>query len=231
MNDELEVAQRHLKRGQIYRSCASPDDAPRYVRILNRHPGTDRYRIADAATGRRPRDIDGRRLHPYEVGRGDAPRRTGYVLTDPHDFVIELTERALFGHRHPFIITGSAFSRDVRRGGFLRILPAVDAKATLNAVQTVVSVLETACFDVEPAPDFEDELRVRFRGEPYCPAMHASGRGRLYCSRARDHEGDHQDDRIMSTWPNTRVLNPPPWWLPARGPQAEHAATARQSRS
>ncbi|MEH0415968.1 hypothetical protein [Streptomyces sp. B21-083] len=51
MDDELSVAQVHLQRGQIYRSCASASGPPRYVRILDRDRGTDRYRVADAVTG------------------------------------------------------------------------------------------------------------------------------------------------------------------------------------
>ncbi|AVH61820.1 MULTISPECIES: hypothetical protein [Streptomyces] len=233
MDDELPVAQVHLQRGQIYRSCASASGSPRYVRILERDRGTDRYRIADAVTGRRPRDIDGRRLHPYEDGRGGALRRTGYVLVDPHEFVNELIERALFGgrHRHPFVIAGSAFSRDVYRGGFLRVWPDADAdteaEAALNAVRAVVSALETASFDVEPAPGIEDEIRVRFGGKLTCPAMHSSGRGRWYCDRERGHEDDHQDDRLLEDWPNTRAPVAPPWWLPA--PTAPGRAPSRTS--
>ncbi|MDV7220427.1 hypothetical protein [Streptomyces prunicolor] len=191
MDDESNVAQVHLQRGQIYQACASLGGPPRYVRILERYPLTDRYRIADAATGRRPRDVDGRRLHPYEDGRGGTVRWTGYVLVDPHEFVTELTHRALFSSRHPFVITGSAFSRDVRRGGFLRVQAAANTEATLNAVRAVVSALETASFDVELSPGIEDELRVRFDGKLLCPAMHASGRGRWYCDRTRGHEDDH----------------------------------------
>lgn len=215
MDDELNVAQVHLQRGQIYQLCASLGGPPRYVRILERYPRTGRYRIADAATGRRPRDIDGNRLHPYEDGRGGAVRRTGYVLVDAHEFVTELTERVLFKSRHPFLITGSAFSRDVRRGGFLRVQAAADAEVTLNAVRAVVSALETASFDVELAPGIEDELRVRFDGKLLCPAMYASGRGRWYCDRARGHTDDHQDDRLLEDWPNTGLPALPPWWLPA----------------
>jgi hypothetical protein len=215
VDDELPVAQVHLQRGQIYRSCASTSSPPRYVRILDRDRGTDRYRIADAATGRRSRDIDGRRLHPYEDGRGGALRRTGYVLVDPHEFVTEVTHRALFGGRHPFVIAGSAFSRDVYRGGFLRVWSDADAEAALNAVRAVVSALETASFDVEPSLGTEGEIRVRFGGKLTCPAMHSSGRGRWYCDRERGHEDDHQDDRLLEDWPNTRAPVPPPWWLPA----------------
>ncbi|MEU2732557.1 hypothetical protein ABZ650_33085 [Streptomyces griseoviridis] len=135
----------------------------------------------------------------------------------------EMTERALVRGRHPFVITGSAFSRDVYRGGFLRVRSGADAQAALSAVRAVVSALETASFDVEPSLATEDEIRVRFGGKLTCPAMHASGRGRWYCDRERGHEDDHQDDCLLEDWPNNRTPGPPPWWLPA--PASLTAAT------
>ncbi|WP_330293458.1 hypothetical protein [Streptomyces sp. NBC_00576] len=142
------------------------------------------------------------------------------MLVDPHEFVNEVIEHALFRDRHPFVVTGSAFSRDVYRGGFLRVRPEVDAEATLKAVRAIVSALEAASFDVEPTPGIADEIRVRFGGKLICPVMHASGRGRWYCDSTRGHEDEHQDDRLLEYWPNTRASGPvpPPWWLPAPAP-------------
>ncbi|MEH0415967.1 hypothetical protein [Streptomyces sp. B21-083] len=129
----------------------------------------------------------------------------------------EVTERALIGGRHPFVIIGSAFSRDVHRGGYLRVWSDADAEAAMNAVRAVVSAVEAASFDVEPTPGIEDEIRVRFGGKLTCPAMHSSRLGRWYCDRDRGHRDDHQDDRLLEDWPNTHATGPvpPPWWQPA----------------
>ncbi|MER8090944.1 hypothetical protein ABTZ57_39240 [Streptomyces sp. NPDC094048] len=71
----------HLKRGQVYRSCAVTAGPPRYVRILVRAPGRRRVTIVDAATNRRERDVDVGQLHPYPVGPWGGQHRRGYVHT------------------------------------------------------------------------------------------------------------------------------------------------------
>ncbi|MFF7241744.1 hypothetical protein [Streptomyces collinus] len=119
--------------------------------------------IADAATGRREREVDANRLHAYPTRSGE-PRRTGYALADTHDGLTLLTERAL--RAYPYAISGSASDQDARRGRYLRLQPDV----SVQAVWVLVSTLEAAARPVEPAATVADELRVRYRGMDRCPS-------------------------------------------------------------
>ncbi|MDX3166008.1 hypothetical protein PV516_19660 [Streptomyces scabiei] len=198
----------HLKCGQVYRACASPDDAPRFVRIV-RHARAGRIRIAEAATGRREREVDVRQLHEYPTHNGSR-RRTGYALEDTHEWFWRLTGRAVRGH--PYTVSASAIDQDARRGGYLRLEPEVD----LEAVRALVSGLETAGWTVETTTIAQDELRVRYAGTDYCPSMYLlKGEGRQYCTGLRDHADSHQDDRTLERWDDT-VPQSPAWWLPGQ---------------
>ncbi|MCZ4124995.1 hypothetical protein [Streptomyces sp. H39-S7] len=203
----------HLERGQIYRACTPVDRPPRHARILGRHPGGRSYRIADAATGQRERDIDVGRLHQDPVGRAGAERRTGYVHVSTHEWFIDLVDQALRGH--PYIVAGSAVGQDARRGGTLRLRPEV----TLEAVRAIAAALEAATWTVEPSLGAVDELRVRYLGRTSCPAIYRSpGEPTWICERGRGHRGEHQDQRTLGAWENEHQQVPelPAWWLPGQ---------------
>jgi hypothetical protein len=202
----------HLERGQIYQACAPADRPTRYARILVRHLGGRSYRIADAATGKRERNIDAGRLHPYPVGRGGTERRTGYVHVPTHDWFIDLVDQAL--HDHPYIVAGSYVEQDARRGGALRLQPNVD----LDAVRAIVAALQAAAWTVEPSLEAVDELRVRYQGQTHCPAIHRSSGETWICERGRRHHGEHQDQSTYGAWKNEHQHVPenPAWWLPGQ---------------
>ncbi|MEY9997516.1 hypothetical protein ABIE67_009635 [Streptomyces sp. V4I8] len=188
----------HLKRGQVYAPCGQPKETARYVRIVR--PGGKRVLIADAATGRREREVDANRLHEYPTRNG-LPQRTGYALADTHEWLTLLTDLAL--RKYPYTISASAIDQDVRRGGYVRLEPNVALEATL----------ETADWTVEPTTTAVDELRVRYRGKDRCPSMLiVPTEGRQYCTRWRDDHDEHQDDQTLHQWKDA-TPQPPAWWL------------------
>jgi hypothetical protein len=70
-----------IQPGQTYRSC-DPRGGPR-IRIVRYEPGWNRADVVDATTGKQPRRIVVRDLHPTATTRTGQPRRTGYVLEQP----------------------------------------------------------------------------------------------------------------------------------------------------
>ncbi|MER0443152.1 hypothetical protein ABR738_00925 [Streptomyces sp. Edi4] len=200
----------HLEPGQVYRACAPADGPPRYVRILEHHVGGERCWIADAATGKRERDISAGQLHEYAITRNGTERRKGYVHVPTHDWLMDLVDRAQRGH--PNIIDSSAVDQDARRGGILLLRP----KVPVEAVRAVAAALEAAGWTVEPALEAADVLRVRFQGQSLCPARDRSSGETWFCGRARGHSGDHQDDRTGGAWDNEGVPERIAWWLPGR---------------
>ncbi|MGW1039474.1 hypothetical protein [Streptomyces sp. NPDC002547] len=195
----------HLRRGQVYAPCGQPEGAaPRYVRIVR--PGGRRVRIADAATGRREREVDAGRLHEFPTHNG-VPRRTGYTLVETSEWLWDLTGRAL--REYPYTVSATSIDQDVSRGGFVRL----EAQPDLAAVRLLVAALEAANWTVEPATIYPDELRVRYQGQTRCPSMYAvPSEGRQYCTRWRGHSDEHQDDRTLYQWVDD-TPQPPPWWL------------------
>lgn len=183
----------HLKRGQVYAPCGQPEDAvARYVRIVR--PGGKRVRIADAATGRREREVDVNRLHEFPTRNG-VERRTGYFLVETREWLWDLTDRAL--RKYPYTISSTSLGQDVSRGGFVRL----EQGPAVEAVRILVATLEAAAWTVEPATTHIDELRVRFQGKNRCPSMYvAPGDGRQYCTRWRGHSDEHQDDLTLYQW-------------------------------
>ncbi|MGW0337072.1 hypothetical protein ACWD0J_35485 [Streptomyces sp. NPDC003011] len=163
--------------------------------------------IADAATGRREREVDVNRLHQFPTRNG-LVRRTGYALAETHEWLQNLTDRAL--RAYPYTISGSAIHQDVHRGGFLRLEP----EPAVEAVRILVATLEAANWTVEPSATAGDELRVRYAGQHRCPSMHAiPSEGRQYCTRGRGHSDEHQDDETLYMWTDD-TPQPAPWWLP-----------------
>lgn len=70
----------HIKPGQVYRSC-DPRGGPT-IRIVRYEPGWNRAQVVDAATGKQPRRILAKDLHPTDTTRGGTARRTGYALKE-----------------------------------------------------------------------------------------------------------------------------------------------------
>ena len=154
----------HLRRGQVYAPCGQPEDAvTRYMRIVR--PGGKRVRIADAATGRREREVDVGRLHEFPTRNG-VLRRTGYFLVETQEWLWYLTDRAL--RKYPYTVSSTSIGQDVSRGGYVRLEP----QPALEAVRILVAALGTADWTVEPATTYPDELRVRFQGRNRCPSMY-----------------------------------------------------------
>ncbi|MFF3731016.1 hypothetical protein ACFYXM_12000 [Streptomyces sp. NPDC002476] len=199
----------HLEQGQIYRACTPADGPPRYVRVV-RQLGGRRIRIADAATGKREREVNASQLREYPTGRGGAARRAGYVHVLTSDWFNDLVDGALRGH--PYIVAATSMEQDALRGGILRLRPEV----SLPAVRAVVTALEAAAWTVEPSLEVADELRVRFRGQPYCPAMYRSSGEVWICQRFRGHDGEHQDNVTYGVWENEGVAELVAWWLPGQ---------------
>nr|WTC14268.1 hypothetical protein OHA15_41290 [Streptomyces anthocyanicus] len=208
----------HLKRGQVYAPCGQPEPAvARYVRILR--PGGKRVRIADAATGRREREVDVNRLHEFPTRHG-VERCTGYFLVETREWLWGLTDRAL--RKYPYTVSSTSLGQDVSRGGFVRLEP----EPAVEAVRILVAALEAADWTVEPATTYPDELRVRFQGKNRCPAMYvAPGDGRQYCTRWRGHSDEHQDDLTLHQWQDD-ASQPPAWWMPGQRPPGTQARTA-----
>ncbi|MFF9204302.1 hypothetical protein ACF1AE_21280 [Streptomyces sp. NPDC014986] len=198
----------HLKRGQVYAPCGQPKGAvSRYVRIVR--PGRERVRIADAATGRREREVDAGRLHEFPTRNG-VERRSGYFLMETQDWLWDLTDRAL--RKYPYTIASTSIGQDVSRGGFVRL----EAQSAVEAVRILVATLEAAAWTVEPATIYPDELRVRYQGQNRCPSMYvAPGEGRQYCTRWRGHSDEHQDDLTLHCWEDD-TPQPLAWWLPGQ---------------
>jgi hypothetical protein len=164
-------------------------------------------RIADAATGRREREVDVDRLHEFPTRNG-VPRRTGYSLVQTTEWLWALTDKAL--RPYPYTISATAIDQDVSRGGFVRL----ERRPALEGVRLLVAALEAASWTVEPATLYDDELRVRYEGQHRCPSMDAvPSDGRQYCTRWRGHRDEHQDDRTLHQWEDN-TPQPSAWWLP-----------------
>ncbi|MGW0844263.1 hypothetical protein ACWD26_29815 [Streptomyces sp. NPDC002787] len=199
----------HLRRGQVYAPCGQPEEAvTRCVRIVR--PGGKRVRIADAATGRREREVDVGRLHEFPTRNG-VLRRTGYFLVETQEWLWYLTDRAL--RKYPYTVSSTSIGQDVSRGGYVRL----ERQPALEAVRILVATLEAADWTVEPATTYPDELRVRFQGRNRCPSMYVvPSEGRQYCTRWRGHSDEHQDDRTLHQWEDD-APQPPAWWLSGQG--------------
>jgi hypothetical protein len=122
-------------------------------------------RIADAATGRREREVDLSRLHEFPT-RSRVPRRTGYALVETAEWLWALTGWAL--RQYPYTVSATSIDQDVSRGGFVRL----ERQPTLEAVRILVATLEAADWTVESTTVY-DELRVRYRGNNQCPSVYA----------------------------------------------------------
>lgn len=176
----------HHKRGQVYAPSGQPEAAvARYVR--SGRAGGKRVRIADAATGRREREVDVHRVNEF-------PRRNG------------------FERQYPYTISSTSLGQDVSCGGFVRLEP----EPAVEAVSILVATLEAAAWTVEPATTYPDELRVRYQGKNRCPSMYVAPGAGASAARGGVATPTSTRTTSPCTSDRTTHPRPPSWWMPGQ---------------